>query len=606
MIKKSEKNNEVTISNGKISFNLNYGKGLKIKNIFHLKTDTNWLEQNCDFFILNVKGVAYPSSSFKVQNIIIKENQSTQCVSFDLLSPSKIKINSRVSLYTEAHESIKMLIQMSASWPENCPEEVFMHLPFFRYFGDKNNKWHLSSNPLSREDGESVIKTHDAFDLPICNISKDNKTGFSLEFRDINKFAHSWNQLRNCDFLHMQKSDQLIDNNVLLRLQNNDYADVFETRFFSLNDGWSEAFSSWRDRIRLKLDLTEYSREDLKWYRNVVFQHFTFAYSKEIYNYDTNNFEIEKLIHDGKEFGGYDSILLWYQYPRLGVDERNQWDFNNDIPEGMEGVKKIAKIAHSKGVKLFLPFKPWDLRDDESSKTVVENIINLIIETDIDGIWFDTMDSVPNGLRERLDEKRKGIVFCTEIHPSSIENIEKITGHWDQFRFFEMPSSNILRYLIPENNAPITSRWQIGEGKDKLISRAIFNGTGIAIWQDIFGSWLPFSSNQKIRLKKWKYILLNNFDTFFGSKPIPCYPSLHEKCYINKFANDNGKEFIFSIYNSSVNNIEGSLFQFDGKDFQAKELWNNENLIIKDSVVYGKINSNDVKIIYICDQSDRI
>lgn len=64
-------------------------------------------------------------------------------------------------------------------------------------------------------------------------------------------------------------------------------------------------------------------------------------------------FEPERLIEDSKELGGIDSILLWYQYPRLGVDEQKQWDFNDNIPGGKEGMRRFCERARAKGVRCF-------------------------------------------------------------------------------------------------------------------------------------------------------------------------------------------------------------------------------------------------------------
>ena len=83
-------------------------------------------------------------------------------------------------------------------------------------------------------------------------------------------------------------------------------------------------------------------------------------YSREVFDYETQRFDANKLLKAGLEFGGYDSVLLWYQYPRLGVDERKQWDFNRDIPGGMAGMRSFTQECHKQGVRVFLPYKPWD------------------------------------------------------------------------------------------------------------------------------------------------------------------------------------------------------------------------------------------------------
>ena len=72
------------------------------------------------------------------------------------------------------------------------------------------------------------------------------------------------------------------------------------------------------------MDLSAYEGEDLRWYRKALFHHLTFAYSKEIFNYETQQFEVDRLLEEGQAFGGYDILVLWFVYPRLGVDSRKE------------------------------------------------------------------------------------------------------------------------------------------------------------------------------------------------------------------------------------------------------------------------------------------
>lgn len=573
---------------------LDVEKGLKLKTFVHTAAHKDWLQQPVDLFVLKIGNQTLASSDFAIQDIQLLRDDAMECISVMLSAPQPFDLTARLALLSPVNGGLQLLIQLGTQWPDRCPEEVYMHLPLFSAFGEKENKWYLSSCPVKRPDGTSVMQLHDSFDMPICNIAPDQQTGFSMELRDTNLFAEAWNQLRNCDFLHMTEEEQLKNHSILLRLPNAPLTDVFEATFYPLTDGWCEAFQSWKNRIREKMDLREYEREDLLWYRTVLFQHFTFAYSKEVFNYDSLVFEPERLIENGKAFGGYDSVLLWYQYPRLGVDERKQWDFNRDIPGGLAGMRDFTRRCHQLGVRVFLPYKPWDIRFEETQQQIVENMVEVVRETEIDGIWFDTMDQVPEGFRERIDAVRPGVVFCTEVHPAFVKSIETITGHWDQF--FDkvtMPHSYILRYLFPESNAPITSRWKVGDSKDMLINRALFNGTGFAVWQDIFGAWLPFSASQKATLCKWKKQLLDHFDTYFGKDPIPMYPTLQEGLYANRFRSDDGSETIYPVYNATEKPVSGPLMRVKDQA-PCTELWRNAEIQVKDGIVWGTVQPMEV------------
>lgn len=599
MLRQYETQDKVMVSNGKIEFLIDCHSGLKLDNIRYKKTENEalpWLSNPVDFFVLSILDQEISSKDCKIIRMDLLEDSQQEGIAFEMEVPGwNIKI--RVSLLSEQEESFTLLYQMGAVWEEDDQKEVFMHIPFFAKFGVKN-QWYLSSNPVARPDGRSVMCLHEEYDLPICNIASDQKTGFSMEFRNYSGFIDAWNQNRNCDLLAIKDEETLKNNRLLLRLSTDQLADVFEVRFFALNNGWCQAFDSWRQRIKGHMDLTEYARKDLQWYRNILYQHFTFAYSKEIFNYDTMEFEPERLIDAGKELGGIDSILLWFQYPRLGVDQRKQWDFNNDIPGGKEGIKKFSDRAHQKGVRVFLPYKPWDIRFDESPESVVENMVDVVEQTGIDGIWFDTMDSVPPGFRERIDAVRPGILFCTEVHPANTKCIESITGSWDQhMNCDDMPETFILRYMFPENNAPASNRWAVGKSKDNLIDRCIFNGTGIAVWQDIFGAWLPFGPEHKKKLKHWKEVLTTHLDTYFCSRPIPLYPTLKKHLYANYFPSDDGQEIIYSIYNGSDEQIDGGLLEVSDETFSlAGELWSGKELRINQNVIEGCINPGEIVI----------
>ena len=84
---------------------------------------------------------------------------------------------------------------------------------------------------------------------------------------------------------------------------------------------WHSAFTAFKKYIRDDFDFTYYKRPIQDSFRQLFVSHFTFLYGHEIYDPVANKFKIHEFLDEGEaNFGGYDYMLLWHDYPRLGLD----------------------------------------------------------------------------------------------------------------------------------------------------------------------------------------------------------------------------------------------------------------------------------------------
>ena len=102
---------------------------------------------------------------------------------------------------------------------------------------------------------------------------------------------------------------------------------------------WHVAFDVYKKHIYSTFDFTYYERPIQEQYRKQLISHFTYLYGHDIYNPKTNVFDIDRFLDEGiANFGGYDYMLLWHDYPRMGVDNRDQFKMYEDLPGGLKGL----------------------------------------------------------------------------------------------------------------------------------------------------------------------------------------------------------------------------------------------------------------------------
>ncbi len=334
--------------------------------------------------------------------------------------------------------------------------------------------------------------------------------------------------------------------------------------------GWPAAFELFRARVRASFNLAQYQRPDFAWYNDQIVQHFTFLYGREILNLEIGQFELERFLDEGeRDFGGYDGFLIWGVYPRIGVDERTQWGFYDDFPGGRESLRAMAQRARERGVRFFIPYKPWDRSADLYGRPAgsdPELLAQLVADVEADGIFLDTMSAIGGEFREAIDQARPGVVFCSEGRAKG-KAFEIITGCWDQSsnRDFQqgnwcaveetMPGVDLYRFIFPEHRLFVISRHAMGADRIRIIQRGFFSGMGWVVWQDIFGLVLPYSPGEAALLKKCRTIFREHRQALWNSQPTPLTKTLAPGVYANQFPGETKR--LWTFYNETEHRVNG-------------------------------------------------
>ena len=603
MHKVSNSKQKINFSSEDLLLSLNYSNKIFIDKLVALNSNFNFLNnKNNDLLKIKLENKFIPNNQTNINNVFNKTDNNYKVVSIDFSQHFKKDFfKGRISILQKKENIIDLIFQLAVKWKNRIPKKTLLTFPFLtNLYHHKNflKAGHIFNGK------ESVKKSTWSFHEYPPSILTDDSANFTVGIEFFDQFP--WQSNYNLG-MHEAISKEGFEKYEAEVQLTEELSDVVVMRFYTSSEGRNKVFNLWKENIRSRYDLRKYIRPKNRWIKKNYLQHFTFAYGKEAFEYKKTKFKIKKIIKEGKEFGGYDSIIFWHQYPRLGLDKSNQWELYRYLPESYKSIKKIVKECHLNNVKFFIPFKPWDVRSNESLDKHAKFLENFIIETNIDGFFLDTMSSLPESFL-RIQKKFPSFEFCSEGTPKEQRQIEQLTSSWDQIgnirRNYKVEvETNMFRFVFPEHPLNLVSRWSVGSDKDSIIKRAAFNGTGLVIWQDVFGCWLPFSKKQKQLIKQLKKILVKFHDIFFGNNSIPLIETLSRGIICNQFANDNQR--IYSIYNFTSKKIKGPLFSFEyNADIKVQQIYGKmSSIIIKETKklnsVCSTIDPNEVILIHV-------
>jgi formylglycine-generating enzyme required for sulfatase activity len=276
-----------------------------------------------------------------------------------------------------------------------------------------------------------------------------------------------------------------------------------------------------------------YGRDDLKWAATAFTGHFTFMWDRSFYDPD-KGYTIDTFLADGKAaFGGYDTVVLWQAYPRIGADPRNQFDFYRDMPGGLAGLRGVVDQLHARGVKAFIAYNPWDTGTRREGKRDEVALAEIVQAIDADGVYLDTLGETSPAMRHALDNVKPGVVIGTELHPP-LEQLSLCSTSWAQWLNDPAPPGMLhLKWIEPRHMQQQIRRWDIGHAAE--IETAFFNGAGMVVWENVFAAHNPWDPASRALWKRAVSVLRAFAPEFTGDAWDPFVPTRQKDLHAHRW-----------------------------------------------------------------------
>jgi formylglycine-generating enzyme required for sulfatase activity len=285
---------------------------------------------------------------------------------------------------------------------------------------------------------------------------------------------------------------------------------------------WHRAMLDERESAlsRARFDPSLYVDASTAWSDTTFRQVFLFMYDASFYDGENDRYRARELVeHWSTAFGRVDSVLLWHAYPRLGFDSRTQFDFYRDMPGGLARLRAdVTDVFHARGIRVFIDYNPWDAG-------AYDELAEVAALLDADGIMLDTMTEVPDALADAVRKRKTGVVFAPELRPrdADLARARQSWAQWYEVGDERTPSIYRHRWLVPKHRQLAIRRWDTSRRQD--IGYSFFNGSGLILWDNIFGSWNPYSREDRRLIAETAAVLDCHQELFVDGDWLPLVPT---------------------------------------------------------------------------------
>jgi len=331
-----------------------------------------------------------------------------------------------------------------------------------------------------------------------------------------------------------------------------------------------------RDRYLYDLyefDNSLFEREDLKWIRSSYLIMLQFAWDRGFYDRFTGKYNYSEVLREAnRRFGFLDVYGIWPTWPRLGIDQRNQWDLYDDLPGGNTQLRSFARLSRQYNTRFFIAYNPWDLSTREQNP--YSGMAKIIGDVEADGVVLDTRGSSSFELQSAADSVRDGVVMYSE-GMAVVRDMPGIVSGRVHNALFLAPELNLNKLIKSE--FAIFRVLDVGEAiLHREIAVAFFNGYGSEL--NMFRAGRDYQLDEDYRmLARTTMILRENSNAFLDKDWTPLINTTVDGVYVNRWRS--GQKTIFTILNKNPQGVTDALFRTNRESgFHYVSLWDYNNI----------------------------
>ena len=327
----------------------------------------------------------------------------------------------------------------------------------------------------------------------------------------------------------------------------------------------AEDYAAWlldlkRKREQCKLDLQIHaapvSNEKLEWVKGCFVCAKWMTWDRRFLDPVKGEFRVDKFLEDGNErFGGYDAVVLWQAYPRIGFDDRNQFDFYRELPGGLKAVKSLVDRLHRGKVKVFIDYNPWDTGTRREAKGDGDSLRELADAIGADGVFLDTLHQGDDALRAGLLNEKRPLALESELDlpPTALADHSLSWLQWPNPP--ELVGLMRNHWLSPDHMQHVIRRWHRSHRHEMYL--AWLNGAGMLVWENVFGSWNGWSAADAITLRRMRACWNEYKDFFTDGERRPFIPISTNGLLASQFQLMN--ELLWTIVNPTDKRVTAKL-----------------------------------------------